>query len=54
MNLNNDGSKIEVKEDCFAYKNSIGKKEGECRALNSLYCKKESCRFYKPRNQMVD
>lgn len=33
-----------VKEDCFAYKN------GECRSLNELFCKKEKCKFYKSKD----
>ena len=44
-----DGVKIVVvdklgdieKKDCFAYN------EGECKALNYLYCKSRECRFYR-------
>ena len=34
-----------VKTDCFAYDDYVCK----CRALKELYCKKEECKFYKPR-----
>ena len=48
------GNKIEVKKDCFAYRNSNpSRSEGDCRALNDLYCKKEVCRFYKPDNTKI-
>lgn len=32
-------------KDCFAYVAKDGHQG--CRALNSLYCKKEECRFYR-------
>ena len=32
-------------KDCFGYCN------GECSALNKLYCKKEKCGFYKTREE---
>ena len=36
---------IEVKTDCFAYKNTeLGE---ECDSLTKLYCSFEKCRFYK-------
>ena len=36
---------IEIKIDCFAYKNN---EKGEyCDALTKLYCADEKCRFYK-------
>lgn len=37
----------EVKKDCFAYD---GRKKN-CNALNELMCKKEKCKFYKPKNE---
>ncbi len=34
-------------EDCFAYDKTFKK----CRALDSLYCKNENCKFYKSKRQ---
>ena len=36
------------KKDCFAYKDK------KCCALNELYCKKESCNFYRNDIKMSD
>jgi hypothetical protein len=36
---------FEVKKDCFAFKN------GDCIALNDLYCAKEKCSFYKSKEE---
>lgn len=38
---------VGIKEDCFAYLRSFPNGKGNCRALNELYCKQESCKFYK-------
>lgn len=39
---------IEVKQDCFAYKEAADpRKTGTCLALTELFCKKEICSFYK-------
>lgn len=46
---------IEVKEDCFAYKEPIDKrKTGVCKALTGLYCKDEICNFYKPKSEVKE
>lgn len=49
MKRNDNEEKIEIKKDCFAYicKDIDGKQS--CDALNALYCKKEICKFYKPK-----
>lgn len=39
--------KIEVKKDCFAYKEN--KEWDKCAALKELVCEKEVCPFYKKR-----
>lgn len=49
MDLSTYGN-IEVKKDCKLY-NDIDKKEGFCRGLNDLYCKRERCKFYKPKQE---
>jgi hypothetical protein len=36
---------IEIKTDCFAYKNK------KCKILKELFCSKEKCAFYKTQNQ---
>lgn len=46
------GRKIEIKEDCFAYRNGLGKDRGNCVALNGLYCAMEVCKFYKPKDEV--
>ena len=38
-----------IHEDCFAYKNAGGRPL--CTALKELYCKKEDCKWYKPKEQ---
>lgn len=38
----------EVKKDCFGY----DKKRNKCKALNSLYCQNEECKFYKTDKQL--
>lgn len=46
---------IEIKQDCFAYKEAADKrKTGTCLALTDLYCKKEICNFYKSKEQIKD
>lgn len=40
---------IEVKKDCFAYKQERGFEN--CKALKCLYCAKEKCIFYKTAEQ---
>lgn len=42
-------AKIEIKKDCFAYKDTNGR--GKCAALKELYCEKEHCAFYKVRRE---
>lgn len=39
---------MEPKTDCFAYRHSTSRPD--CRALNELYCARENCAFYKPKN----
>lgn len=38
-----------IQTDCFAYR---PKGEYRCIALNDLYCAKEECHFYKPKNEV--
>lgn len=38
---------IEIKTDCFAYRNLIEAECDKCHALRSLVCKNSNCRFYK-------
>lgn len=38
---------LRIKHDCFAY----NKDKRECTALNELYCMKEKCSFYKPKEE---
>ena len=38
---------IEIKKDCQMYSNKKNKCEGDCTALNALYCKYRICQFYK-------
>lgn len=46
---------IEVKKDCFAYKEAKDKRKyGSCDALTDLYCKKEICNFYKPKSDVKE
>lgn len=40
---------FEIKTDCFAFKSNH-----TCNALDSLYCAKENCKFYKTRKQFLD
>lgn len=43
----------EIKTDCFAYRlpsSHIAKEH--CEALTELFCKKETCRFYKPKEDL--
>ncbi len=39
---------IEVKKDCKLY-DDTGIDKWKCKGLNDLYCKREKCKFYKPR-----
>ena len=48
------GREIEIKTDCFAYRNSLKKAEGSCMCMRELYCKKEICKFYKPADQVKE
>lgn len=43
---------IKIRTDCFAYKENKEKNKPpiECNALRALYCAKEKCVFYKPKN----
>lgn len=41
----------EIKTDCFAYREGV-LEEYACSALNELYCRKEKCRFYKPKSEV--
>ena len=41
--------KFEVKKDCFGY----CEEKNDCKALRSLYCASEKCRFYKTKKQYV-
>lgn len=45
-----DGTKYEVKKDCFAYNQMMN----GCTALKRLYCKEENCKFYKTKKQLDD
>ena len=36
---------VGAKTDCFAYTQN-----GKCAVLKDLYCARESCKFYKPRD----
>ena len=45
---NNTYKEVEVKTDCILYDNMDDKKE-YCKGLTELFCKKEICKFYKPR-----
>ena len=38
-----------IHEDCFAYMTAKGR--AHCVALKELYCKKEDCKWYKPKEQ---
>lgn len=38
-----------IHEDCFAYVTAKGR--AHCTALKELYCKKEDCKWYKPKEQ---
>lgn len=42
---------VEIKKDCFAYKETPNRKIGSCNALTELFCKKEICNFYKPEKE---
>ena len=44
---------IKIRTDCFAYKENKEKNKPpmECIALRRLYCQKEKCVFYKPKNK---
>lgn len=39
-----------VKEDCFAYVETLGKPA--CKALSEMLCTKGNCKFYKNRKEM--
>lgn len=39
-----------MKEKCFAYDSE----KGNCSVLKKLYCKKENCRFYKTKKQLLE
>ena len=39
--------KLEIKKDCQMYSNKKNSCDGECTALNALYCKYRICQFYK-------
>ena len=38
---------FEVKTDCFAYNKELNR----CNALDSLFCKREKCNFYKTKKE---
>lgn len=40
--------KWKVHEDCYAINDYLT----DCRCLKELYCKKEECRFYKPKSEV--
>lgn len=44
---------IRIRTDCVAYKENKDKNKPpvECNALRALYCMKEKCAFYKPKNK---
>lgn len=44
---------IEVKTDCFAYRKGVTEAYA-CKALRELYCKKEKCNFYKPKESCTN
>lgn len=41
----------EVKKDCFGYDKV---RKNACRALTSLYCANEECKFYKTDKQLAE
>lgn len=48
---------IEIKKDCFAYKEKKNKQNRvhkTCTALKKLYCKDEKCKFYKTKKQFEE
>ncbi len=48
--------KFTAKKDCFAYKltNKNGILNEKCKALKEMYCRREECKFYKPKGTECD
>ena len=44
--MSSNEEKIEIKKDCRFYKN-----HRYCNALKEMYCHKEICNFYKPKEE---